>query len=155
MRHNQPLQWKKEEPIFCRKAFTDWVRGYTFLSAKPACSSLLLASPVLPKVPSGILSWFKSCFTSCSVIVFWGQHNAVRVFVGVFFPLWYPCFESSFYSFGSALQSHSVHFYSYADVTWSNLLFCLLHCSFYFDQLFLFSNVYPTVLRSTSWTKLK
>lgn len=86
MRHNQPLQWKKEEPIFCRKAFTDWARGYAFLSAKPACSSMLLASPVLLKVPSGILSWFKSYFTSCSVIVFWGQHNAMRLLVGGFFP---------------------------------------------------------------------
>lgn len=54
-----------------------------FLSAQPACSSLLLASPVLLKVPSGILSWFKSCFTCCLVIVFLGQHNAVGFF--------YPC----------------------------------------------------------------
>lgn len=45
---------------------------------------MLLASPVLLKVPSGILSQFKSYFTCCSVIVFLGQHNAVGLFG--FFP---------------------------------------------------------------------
>ena len=76
---------RKRTPLSAGKLVTDWARGCAFLSAKPACSSMLLASPVLLKVPSGILSWFKSYFTCCSVVVFLGQHNAVGLFV-FFFP---------------------------------------------------------------------
>lgn len=81
----------KLSPFFAGKLVADWVRGCAFPSAKPACSSMFLASPVLLKMLSGILSWFESDFTCCSVIVFLCQHNAVEFF-GVFVPLWYPWF---------------------------------------------------------------
>lgn len=47
---------------------------------------------------------------------FLGQHNAVGL--GIFFPFCDICILSPpFIPFGSALQSHTVHFYSSADVT--------------------------------------
>lgn len=147
MRHHQVPQWKNKKPIFCRKACHRFSRRVC--CPQPASPHRLLASPVLLKVPSGIMSWFKSYLTCCSVLIFW---VSIMLWGWGFFPLCDICILSChFILFSSALQSHTVHFYSSADVTRSNLLFCLLHCSIYSDQLFLFSNVCPTAL----WTKSK
>lgn len=143
------LSERIRSPFSAGKLVTDGARGCAFLSAKPTISSRFLASPLLLKLPSGIVSLFKSYFTCCSVLIFW---VSIMLWDWDFFPLCGICILSPpFILFGSALQSHSVHFYSSADVTWSNLLVCLLHCSFYSDQLFLFSNVCSTAL----WTKSK